>query len=182
MGLLDPAALECIDKRSSVCIGRDFGACKFGKGRHHIPESDNLIAGLARRNHSGPASDKRYTYPPFGEIAFEAAQWAAGIELSGYAVVPAVVAGENDECIVGKAKFLDQCHDPADITIEPIDHGRILLRFLIPVLVGVRRSGWDGQTVWILAPRRKMRQCIGRIEEEWFVFVFSYVFQRAFGH
>ncbi len=68
------------DNRAAIDICGDLCSSQFGSGRQEVPKSPRKIADTPGRDPPGPASDGRDTDTALGQIPFETAQGATGLQ------------------------------------------------------------------------------------------------------
>ena len=104
-------------------LGVDDGS----DGRHHVGEAGELSAGGAGFHLGGPADEEGHAMASFPTVAFDAAPRSRavvaviGAHVDDAGDFRAVVAGEDDEGVVGDAEFLERAHQLADHPIELVD-------------------------------------------------------------
>ena len=99
-------------------IGLDSGG--FQKGGVEIVIDHGLVAGLACRDFSvRPAQNQGDPYSAFVKLAFAAPQGSVG----GNVRFPSVVAGENEDGVLGQAQFVQFAGQQADAVIDAFKHG-----------------------------------------------------------
>ena len=89
-------------------LGVDDGS----DGRHHVGEAGELSAGGAGFHTVGPADEERDTVAALPTVTFDAAPWSRavvaviGAHMDDAVNFRTVVAGENDQGVVGDAESL----------------------------------------------------------------------------
>lgn len=102
----------------------DGGAGECGESGGHVDGADEVIGFAACGDFLRPLGEEWHAVAAFVESAFVAGERGVGMVVEAadvfVAVVhdAAVVAGENDESIVGEAVFFEGLHDLADGVVE----------------------------------------------------------------
>ena len=98
------------NERESVGVGLRLRAREFTEGRGEIPEGGRMRGGLGSFNFSRPPGDGGNADPAFIKVALSAAEFSAGVEavasMSAF-LHRSVVAGKDDEGVVGDTEFVE---------------------------------------------------------------------------
>lgn len=91
---------------------------------------------------TGPADDEGDTESAFVEIAFAASEFdtgfgvdvgaeeTAGVLFAAEAVLPTVVAGEEDDGVFVEVEFFEKVENHADVAVDHGDHGGVVFNVL----------------------------------------------------
>ena len=116
------------------CIGRKVSSSEFRGGCHQIRQANRLVAFRIGGDLGRPPHDERHPMPAFPDVALLAALdrvIRVVAELLDVAGVPlgAVVAGHDEERVLGLAGPLQRIHDEANLGVDLSDEVAVLADF-----------------------------------------------------
>ena len=100
-------------------------ADELAESRHQVVESADMIVHCTSRYMSRPAGDKWDTDTSFIALAFQATQFTVSAEecrISSAFFVRAVVAGENDQCILVQSFLFQLFQYFSDVVVQSRNH------------------------------------------------------------
>ena len=125
-------------------IGGEFGAEDVGGGGHEVGEAEELVGRGAGLHAGGPADQERDAVTAVENVGFVAAEKVGGVVTFGEEAGEiglrraAVVAGDDDEGIVGEALFFEFVQQLADGVVGLHDEVGVVIEaaFALPFLGG----------------------------------------------